>query len=705
MMWRFLAPIAVVLFIPAILLAQDAATLIADRVEVSGSDAIVAEGNVEVLFGTRRLTATRVTYDRAGDSLTIEGPITLADGDSVTIIADAAELDADLRSGLLVGARLVLDQQLQLAAHRIDRMNGRYTQLSRAVASSCRVCPGDPVPLWEIRARKVIHDQIERQVYFEGAQFRLAGIPLAYLPYFRFPDPTLKRSTGFLFPEIRSTSLLGVGARTPYFLALGDHADLRVTPWLSPETSTLETRYRHEFSFGSLTLDGAVSQDRLVDKPRAYLFAQGSAPLPDDFRLSFDLELVSDPSYLSDYGFSGKDRLENSVRVRRTRADEDFRFSASVFRTLRGSELPIKDQVTGRFSALGFTRKVPTGAVGGEAWLTLDATALGRPSDADIVGRDVAHADVSLDWRNDWILGPGLLTEAEVGVRAQAYVVRQDSNFPGRLLRTVPHAAVGVRWPLRRTGETGAVHLLEPAVVLAWSDTLGGDVPNEDSTLVELDEGNLFGHSRFPGSDRTEEGLRANLGLGWTRHDPDGWSLGATVGRIVRFNAPTQFAAGTGLSGASSDWLVAFQYAFADQLLVTSRSLFDGSLRFTRSETRLAWSGKRATVASTYSFADAIPAEGRDDVTSEWTVDAGYQIGRHWTSRARWRYDTDEGKAASAGLGLRYQNECIGVDLSLSRRFTSSATVLPTTDIAFRVSFDGFGTGRNARDYRRSCNG
>ena len=60
---------------------------------------------------------------------------------------------------------------------------------------------------------------------------------------------------------------------------------------------------------------------------------------------------------------------------------------------------------------------------------------------------------------------------------------------------------------------------------------------------------------------------------------------------------------------------------------------------------------------------------------------------------------------ARAGLGLRYQNECVGLDLSLSRRFTSSATVLPTTDFTFRVSFDGFGTGVDAREYRRTCRG
>jgi LPS-assembly protein len=50
-----------------------------------------------------------------------------------------------------------------------------------------------------------------------------------------------------------------------------------------------------------------------------------------------------------------------------------------------------------------------------------------------------------------------------------------------------------------------------------------------------------------------------------------------------------------------------------------------------------------------------------------------------------------------AEAGLRYENECVRVDLSLSRNFASSATVTPVTDVTFAVAFGGFGEGRAAR--------
>ena len=121
-----------------------------------------------------RLRASRIVYDQASDRLVIDGPIVLTDetGDTI-ILASQADLSADLSEGILTSARLVLNQQLQLAANRMMRTGGRYTALDSVVASSCKVCAANPVPLWEIRARRVVHDQQERQLYFDHAQFRV----------------------------------------------------------------------------------------------------------------------------------------------------------------------------------------------------------------------------------------------------------------------------------------------------------------------------------------------------------------------------------------------------------------------------------------------------------------------------------------------------------------------------------------------------
>ncbi|NCM97070.1 MAG: LPS-assembly protein LptD, partial [Rhodobacterales bacterium] len=255
--------------------AQDIATLIAGRVTLAGDSTLIADGAVEVLYQGRRLRASRITYDATTDRLLIEGPIVLSDPTGSFILASQADLAADLSEGVLTSARLVLNQQLQLAAAQMRRVGGRYTQLSDTVASSCQVCAAHPVPLWEIRARRVVHDQLAQQLYFDQAQMRVAGVPVFYLPHLRMPDPTLDRATGFLRPSLRTTSGLGSGVKLPYFIAIGSSRDLTLTPYLTTGNGrTLEARYRQAFRTGRVEVNGALSYDDLLPgQARGYLLA------------------------------------------------------------------------------------------------------------------------------------------------------------------------------------------------------------------------------------------------------------------------------------------------------------------------------------------------------------------------------------------------------------------------------------------------
>ena len=151
--------------------AQEKATLVADHIFLGGDEKLTAEGSVEIFYQGTRLTASRIVYDSAADSLSIDGPITLDDGRGATVLASSAELSRDMAQGILKSARLVFENRLQIAAVEMTRVSGRYNQLSRVVASSCKVCANSPIPLWEIRARRVIQDQVERQLYFDHAQF------------------------------------------------------------------------------------------------------------------------------------------------------------------------------------------------------------------------------------------------------------------------------------------------------------------------------------------------------------------------------------------------------------------------------------------------------------------------------------------------------------------------------------------------------
>lgn len=691
-------------------LAQDLATLVADSITLAPDNRIVASGNVEVMYGTIRVEAQSVIYDQRADHVTIEGPITLIDGESQVILADAAELDGDLRNGILRGARLVLERQLQLAAAEINRVDGRYTQLYKTVASSCQVCGRSSVPLWRIRATRVTHDEVERQLYFRNARFEVVGVPIFWVPRMRLPDPTLTRATGFLIPQIKVNSLLGTGVKVPYFFTLGDHADLTLTGYVSRETRTVEARYRRAFTFGDLVLQGAASDDDLTSlRNRWFLFGRGDFDLPRGFAMTATLELVSDPAYLLDYDYSEQDRLRSGIEIERTRADEYIGTRVTHFRTLRDREIPIADQLPSVVGDVLYERRYTERWLGGAGSLRLEAHGHYRDSSVDALGRDVGRLSARADWRRSLVFGPGIVATALGAINADLYGIAQDPAFDSTVAHLTPIAGAELRWPLVRRERSGAVQTLEPVVQVLWSEDTGADVPNEDSTFTEFDEGNLFSLNRFPGSDAYERGLRTNIGLSWTRTAANGNRVGLTFGRIIRGKDLAQFAPGSGLNGASSDWLASVQYE-SRGFAVRNRALFDDNFDFTKNEMRLQWTGDRFGIATTYFWSNgAAPLlpDGtvglRPARSSELTMDARYRLTDTWTSSFDWRYDFEADSSARAGVGLSYENECVAIDLSVSRRFTSSTNVQPSTDFNLSVRLTGFGTGSGGQAPRRSC--
>jgi len=695
--------------------ADDAATLLADRIVLSGSDQLIAEGAVEVYWHEHRLSASRLVYDQTTDRLSIEGPIRLVEPGSTgsVIVADSAELSRDLQNGILIGARMVIARELQLAANRIERRDGTVTVLSEVVASSCRICASDPTPLWEIRARRITHDTTNHQLHFDDAQFRAFGVPLMWLPNLRLPDPTVTRMTGFLRPAFRTTSSLGPGLKLPYFFALGDSADLTVTPYLAANfTRTLGLRYRQALREGSFSLEGAVSRDSILrNETRGYLFGDGRFALPGDFTLGVQLRVVSDPSYLLNYGISEEDRLWSGVTLQRVRADELIWLKAGNTHSLRdGESNSTEPMLSGDLSWIKVFH--PT-TFGGELTLEGALHAHRRAStltvdgveDLDTAsdGRDMARLSGTADWRRNWLLGnSGILAAAEAELAFDATAVRQDATYQGDSLRALPSLGVELRWPWVATSGRAA-QVIEPVLQVVWSRDDLKTIPNEDSWLTEFDEGNLFAFSRYPGGDARERGLRANLGLSWTRHDASGWSLGVTAGRVLRARDLGQFSPGSGLAGKSSDWLVATHLTTAGGLTLSNRALFDDGFGFARDELRLAYLGKTAQIAAGYLWMEANAAEGRTTDTSELLLETGWSWTDGWRSTFSTRYDFTAERAARAALGLEYANECVTVDLSLSRRFTSSTSVEPETDFGLSVELAGFGAGSASGRAARVC--
>ncbi|MCP5072180.1 MAG: LPS-assembly protein LptD [Rhodobacteraceae bacterium] len=677
-------------------------SLLADQITFDPTSKIlVASGNVQIIRGEEILTTERVIYDQLNKRLTIPGPLIIVVGEDLTTRAQSAILDEDLQNGLIRGAEVLIMQQLQLVSEEFHRIDGRFKVLTKTISSSCHVCEKNPVPFWQIRSRRVIHDEQERRLYFENATMRVLGVPIFYTPKLRVPDPSVDRATGFLVPHFSTSNTLGYGIEIPYYVTLGDHADLTFRPEFYSKGSILVNgQYRRRYINGRVSVDGAFSlADELTNKSfRGSISAAGRFQLRREFELDFGIEVASDDEFRSDYsiGDEDQDRLTSFLTLRRSRRNSYVSISTSYIQSLRTNEI---DQEIPLVLPEFFARKTwAEPYLGGKFGLTAQSVTLLRED-----GSEFFRAGLNVDWQRDWILNNGLIVTAHGEVANNLYYTENYPAFGNSTLTEItPLAALDFRLPLSRQAGR-ATHVIEPRLQLVWSPDRARNNPNEDSVQVEFEETNLFSYNRFPGFDDSERGLRANIGVSYNRYDPEGWNYGVTVGQILRAHDLGQFNSGTGIDRKNSDYVSAISLSYQGKVDFVNRTLFDNDFNLSKNEAQLALNFDKFSTEATYVWLEPDVVAGASDRRHEATIEAAYRHSDYWTYLAEWRHNLLTGKPTSGEFGIRYENECVTVNLSLSLQYAGSGIVRPTRELGLSVELAGFGNKRRNKKYAHRC--
>jgi LPS-assembly protein len=279
---------------------------------------IAAVGNVQIYYNQSSLEADRVIYDQTTKRLHAEGNVRLHEEDGKITYGEIMDLSDDYRDGFVDSLRLDTPDQTRMAAARAERTSGNFTVFHSGVYTACAPCKDDPKkpPLWQVKAARIIHDQGEKMIYFEDARIEFFGQPIAWLPYFSAPDPTVKRKTGFLMPSITSSSKYGVAVEVPYYWALAPDYDVTVAPMITTKQGVLmQGEFRQRLINGAYSIRGAgirqLDKDYFVHSDgtatpgyrdwRGSLESAGQFALNDKWIWGWDALLLSDKTFLQDY--------------------------------------------------------------------------------------------------------------------------------------------------------------------------------------------------------------------------------------------------------------------------------------------------------------------------------------------------------------------------------------------------------------------
>jgi LPS-assembly protein len=279
---------------------------------------VSAVGNVQVYHTGSTLEADRLIYDENTRRLRAEGNVRMTEPDGRITYADVMDLSDDFRDGFVDSLRLDTADATRMAAARADRSAGTFTVFHSGVYTACEPCKDDPKkpPTWQVKAARMIHDGTEKMIYFEDARLEFFGKPVAYMPFFSAPDPTVKRKSGFLFPVASYSSIYGAGVDIPYYWALAPDYDLTFTPRLMSKQGVMgraEWRQRLIDGAYSIRATGLYQLEKSVFQRddtsltpgyrdfRGALETTGQFALTDRWVWGWDGILPTDKTFFQDY--------------------------------------------------------------------------------------------------------------------------------------------------------------------------------------------------------------------------------------------------------------------------------------------------------------------------------------------------------------------------------------------------------------------
>ena len=274
----------------------------------------MAKGHVEISQGGDVLLADTVSYNQRTGTITASGNVSLVQPTGEVVFSEFIELRDSMNTGFAQNVRMLLADRSRLAANAARRLGGNRTELTRGVYSPCDLCKDNPSapPLWQFKAREIDHDREQKLLEFRDATLELDGWPVFYTPYISAPDPSVKRASGFLMPGVGNSNNNGFHFSLPYYWAIDVDKDLTLVPrFMTKGGPLLATEYRQRFGNGALGAVGSINYSnaqsatdtQASDRLRGHINATGVWDLDETYRSGFDLQRVSDQTYLLRYGF------------------------------------------------------------------------------------------------------------------------------------------------------------------------------------------------------------------------------------------------------------------------------------------------------------------------------------------------------------------------------------------------------------------
>ena len=660
---------------------------------------VVARGKVEVAQGSHVMMADQITYYKNRDLVVAEGNVSVLQPTGDVYFADRAELNDEMKTGVINAFKARMADNSLMAANEARHLSPSITTLKEVSYTPCKMCE-NMEPFWQINAGDATVDQGTERIKYHDAQLQMFGVPVLYTPYLSHPTPDASAKSGLLTPEYKSTTAnLGSVVKAPYYWRIAEDKEAVITPWYSSTQGLLlEQDYSQLTDNGSYRIRASQTNPSKLDAAgneisgnqfRGHIYAEGKEEIGDYSRVGFDINRTTDDTYLRRYGFGGQDALFSKAYIE-TAQDRNFALGQGLL--IQGMRLNDNPRTTPAVFPMlqGYyeTEAAPNGI---RYHIAGDAQSITRQEGVNQRRLSVTPgASLPLLTENGQIFTTSLNLRQDFYNSDNVPITGSSRQFSGSTVRTLPQAALEWRYPLMQQFGNETM-TLEPVILAVAQNTNGNpaNISNEDNTLVELNDTNLFSLNRMPGLDTVDSGSRLAYGVRSQYLFSQQTSFDALLGQDYNADSDTPFPNSTRPGENFSDYIgrvgmtngpytLAYRFAVDKDDFNTNRNEVMGN--YGNANGYVLGASYRSLDKNRYlSNSQEAQINGVLPFSDEWSIYGSTQR------------NIELNIPIYAQAGVIYKNDCFNVIVDALRLYSRDRDIAPSTQFTLRVGFKNLG--------------
>jgi len=586
--------------------------------------------------------------------------------------------------------------------------NQKETVINNGIFTSCKL--NDNCPPWSIKAEKITHDKIKKDMIYKNAILKIYDVPVLYFPKFFHPDPSVKRRSGFLQPQFNNSETLGSSLYIPYFKTLGPDKDLTLKPTFfekltkfEKEKYILQSEFRKKAKNSSLIADFAFLRDyksssdnKTKNINHLFLNYRNDLKIPNYLESNFEaqIEKVTNDTYLKVFQNNlfdtpvmpeSQTTMNSNIKLYLEQENQNLTTGVEIYEKL-GTKHSDRYQYTLPYYdfSKNITPLIAEKSING--FLNFYSTGSNKLSNTNNLRTTIVN-DLNYS-SNDFITNSGFKNSFDIYFKNLNAVGKNDTIYTSNAqLDGKSTLKFDSSFPLLKSNNT-INQILTPKISLRINP--GNNMDDYSGSSANISANNVFYINRLGLSNDFEAGRSLTLGFDYKfdeieNNKSEGTKdkyLEVKLATVIRDQNENDIPLSSTINRKNSDLFGSINNKLFDNVNLNYNFSLDNDMKTINSnsiETEISLNN----FVTTFNFIEQRNQIGSTHLLSNVTE---YQINDNTSLKFSTRRNKKINLTEYYNLSYEYKNDCLTAALRFNKSFYQDNDLKPTEDLFFSIS-------------------